>query len=63
MTIDNKFNLKDVVFLITDPDQHKRLVTGIKVTPDGILYYLSLGCNESIHFECEIEYERNYVNL
>ena len=63
MTINNKFNLKDVVFLITDPHQEKRMVTGIKITPNGILYYLSLGSNESVHFECEMEYERNYANL
>lgn len=63
MTISNKFNLKDIVFLITDPNQEQRMVTGIKVTPNGILYYLSLGSNESVHFECEMEYERNYANL
>ena len=32
MRIDKKFEIEDVVFLITDDDQHQRIVTGIKIS-------------------------------
>ena len=35
------FNIGDYVYLKTDIDQYKRLVTGYTVRTDGILYLLS----------------------
>jgi len=61
MKINNKFNLEDCVFLITDEDQKTRIVTGIQISLNGILYRLAQGTNDSWHFECEIAKEKNYL--
>lgn len=57
MVIDNKFSLKQTVYLITDNDQKRRIVTKIMVNPNGISYQLSCGASDSDHYECEISEE------
>ena len=54
MVIDNAFNLGQIVFLITDPDQLRRIVTKITISANGIVYELGCGANASDHYECEI---------
>jgi hypothetical protein len=44
----------DTVYLKTDKDQCKRMVTGICIRPQGITYALVCGTNESWHYEFEI---------
>ena len=51
------FNIGDYVYLKTDIDQYKRLVTGYTVRSHGIIYFLSLGEEESTHYELEISDE------
>ena len=51
------YNIGDYVYLKTDIDQYKRLVTGYTVRTDGILYLLSLGSEETSHHELEISDE------
>ncbi len=51
------YNIGDYVYLKTDIDQYKRLVTGYTVRIDGILYLLSLGSEETDHYELEISHE------
>ncbi len=51
------YNIGDYVYLKTDIDQYKRLVTGYTVRTDGILYLLSLGSEETSHHELEISNE------
>lgn len=60
MKIDNKFELGQAVFLITDTDQRARMVTGIKVSLNGLLYYLSCGTEETAHYEKEIAEDKKY---
>jgi|LakMenEpi03Aug12_release.lakeMendotaPanAssembly.Ray.scaffolds.fasta_scaffold2208749_2 hypothetical protein len=55
MKINNKFTIKDLVVLSTDPDKLPRLVTGIIVRTSGLIYELSCGEFTSPHFEFEIE--------
>lgn len=57
IVLDNKFELEATVYLKTDKEQMPRLVTGIRLTPTGILYHLSQGPQESYHYECEISIE------
>ncbi|MBN8821292.1 MULTISPECIES: hypothetical protein [unclassified Spirosoma] len=52
--IDNKFSLKQTVYLKTDRDQLPRLVTAIKVCPDDLLYELIQGTTSSYHYDFEI---------
>jgi len=55
MTIDNKFNLGQEVFLRTDPEQMKRLVTEISIQPNNcIVYQLTLSELTTVHYEMEI---------
>lgn len=61
MKIDNKFNLEEVVFLITDTDQYARIITGIQVYKNGLLYRLACGASESWHYEYEIASNKNYT--
>ena len=63
MVIDNVYELNDLVYLVTDPDQQVRMVTCIKVMPIGITYEVSLGSNASDHYEQEISATKNLLNV
>jgi len=55
VTID--YRIGDFAYLKTDPDQIKRIVTGIDLRPGGASatkYVLSCGMHESDHFSFEI---------
>jgi hypothetical protein len=53
--IDNKFKLGQMVYLKTDIDHIKRIVTQIVVEETGLRYMLSCGVLFSFHYETEIE--------
>jgi hypothetical protein len=53
------FQIGDMVYLKTDTDQEARMVTGILQRPNGLIYYLAICGNESIHYEIEITKEKN----
>lgn len=62
MIIDNKYNLGDVVYLATDPDQYARIVTSILIEGNrSILYELSLSQNVSRHYDFEITTDKNVL--
>lgn len=61
MVIDNKFNIGDIVYLKTDPDQKARMVVKLSVSQAGVLYMLSVGASESWHFDIEIATERDVL--
>lgn len=48
------FSLGQEVYLRTDPDQYKRIVTGITNRANGIMYELSLGVETYLHHDFEI---------
>lgn len=54
MKIDPVFNLGDIVYLKTCPDQFQRIVTGIMVRSTGIVYELSFAMGSSNHYDFEI---------
>lgn len=59
MYIDNKHSLGEVVYLLTDDEQLKRVVTSINIRSGGyIAYELSCGINTSYHVETEISKQR-----
>lgn len=61
MVISNKYNLGEVVYLITDDDQLKRVVTYINIRSAGyITYGLSQGTIETSHVETEISKQKQY---
>jgi len=61
MKIDNKFELEEIVFLITDSEQCLRIVTGIQVNKDSLIYRLNCGVSESWHYDYEISSNKNYT--
>lgn len=56
IVINNKFDLEEMVYLKTDPEQIKRMITGIKICVDfSILYELTFSAFEaSWHYEAEL---------
>lgn len=62
MLINNRYDLKQIVYLLTDTEQLARIVVGIKVCADGcILYELACGTQETWHYEAEMSLERDAV--
>lgn len=61
MLIDTKFKIGDTVYLQTDIDQQKRLITGINLRVNSIVYLLSCGTVESYHYDFEISNEINVL--
>jgi len=62
MVIENKYEFGEMVYLVTDDEQKKRIVTAIKVYPSGqLLYELSCGTDNSDHYEFEISKEEDTV--
>lgn len=62
MTIDNKFELGEIVYLMTDIDQFERLITRIVITiSKSILYELSCGNQSSLHYAEEITGQKNML--
>jgi hypothetical protein len=60
MIIENKFDLGELVYLITDEEQKQRMVTKIQIFLDGsVMYMLSMGTLNSDHYEKEISEEKN----
>ena len=57
-----KFNLGDIVYLITDEEQKRRMVTGILERSSGYVYYLSCGEGfETNHYHFEISDKEDLV--
>lgn len=61
MLADTQFELGQEVFLKTDIDQQKRLITGICIRPTGINYELTCGANSSWHYDFEILIEKDVM--
>ena len=59
--LDNKFNIGEIVYLITDMENLPRIITAMKVFGDGrILYSLCQGPLMQEHYEMEICKEPKY---
>lgn len=54
-----KFELGDMVYLVTDRDQYQRIVTGIIFRPNCISYELSCGDETREHYDIEMSNEVN----
>lgn len=54
-------DIGDIVYLKTDEMQQERMVRGILIRPDGILYELIQGAYESIHYAFEITKEKDIL--
>ena len=61
MVIDNNYEIGDEVYLKTDIDQLKRIVTELRITPNGIKYLLSISTDETIHYDMEFSKEKDVL--
>lgn len=61
LTIDNGYDIGEIIYLRTDPDQSPRVITGIKIRANNtVIYMISLGATaETEHYEFEISEEAN----
>jgi hypothetical protein len=57
------FDMFEKVYLLTDPEQRPRLVTGYRITPNEIFVQLSMGTECSEHYHQEITQEKNVEYL
>lgn len=55
------FSIGQTVYLKTDPEQKERMVIGIDIRPNGIMYLLSLGDFSSYHFDLEISKDKDLI--
>jgi hypothetical protein len=58
MILDLEFNIGDSVYLKTDEDQKRRIITGLYVTQNEIIYYLTCGTEETKHYDFELSYNK-----
>lgn len=61
MVIDNKYSIGQEVYLTTDEEQKRRVVTAITVRPGGMIYELSCGTTTSSHYDFELSDEENVL--
>ena len=54
LKIEINHQIGDIVYLKTDPEQHERMVTEIRIRQNSILYSLSCGTTDSQHYEIKI---------
>lgn len=61
MIIENEFEIGQPVYLKTDKEQLQRIVTGMIIRHGTILYHLSQGTGETVHYGVEICAERDVI--
>jgi hypothetical protein len=62
MTFNHKYQLGQTVYLITDPDQNKHIITAIKICMTGELLYELVCKNDCfMHYEAEITDKRQVI--
>ena len=63
IVIDNKFEIGDFVYLVTDAEQAKRLVVSICVNKYDILYEVIAGTTVSKHYDFELQTEKSFADI
>ena len=61
MKINNKFDIEQIVYLITDADQSQRIVTAIQISKGCLVYRIACGTAESWHCEFELATDKNFL--
>ena len=56
-----KFDIGQIVYLKTDPEQRERIVLGMSIKPGCIYYSLGCGVDESWHYDFEITTQRDII--
>jgi hypothetical protein len=61
MVIDNKFDIGDFVYLITDIQREKKIVTELVISKSSILYTLAYGGYNTEHYDFKITDDINVL--
>jgi hypothetical protein len=61
MNIQNKYNIGQIVYLTTDPQQYKRIISAIVIHEYGLIYELSVGEETTYHEAFEISLEKDII--
>ena len=59
--VQTKFSIGDIIYLLTDPEQKTRMVTGILIRPTGTSYDVSCANGTSWHYDIEMSEEKNQL--
>lgn len=59
MIINNVFNIAQMVYLKTDPEQLPRLITGIMINPGNVLYRINFGSGDYYAYDFELSTSPN----
>ena len=59
MRIDNKFNIGDHVYIITDPEQMKGIITAIIISSKDVIYQVSRDTHSERFFDFELSYDKD----
>lgn len=48
------YTFGDIIYLKTDPEQHKRMILSIQLIPNGQTYEVGFGADSSFHLDIEM---------
>lgn len=62
--INTAFKLAQTVYIITDPDQLQRMITGYYIDVEGnVMYEVALSAFNSRHYAAELTADKNILAL
>ena len=61
MTINNKFDIGDHVYVITDKEQDMGIITGILINPRDIVYFVSRDSDVNRFYDFELSKDENKI--
>lgn len=61
MRIENKFNIGEHVYVITDKEQQVEIINGIKLTKNDILYFVGRDNNTDRFYDYELSLDKNQL--
>ena len=61
MNIKTKYDIGDTVYVITDINQYKRIITELRVLSVTIMYYVVLNDTGAIFYDFELSIDRDQI--
>jgi hypothetical protein len=61
MTINNKFDIGDHVYVITDKEQDVGIITGILINPRDVIYFVSRDNDLGKFYDFELSKDENKI--
>ena len=61
MTINNKFDIGDHVYIITDKEQDMGIITGILINPRDVIYFVSRDNDLGRFYDFELSKDENKI--